>query len=96
MAAITIKDLRTDRTLDREAMSSIRGGGAPWVFGWIRPHTEFSPSFGTVVNFYQVNNFADQMINQIQVIDIDNSAANANINVALDAQSTNNKLLDVA
>lgn len=97
MASITIKDLHTNRALDRKTMSFIKGGGgASWVFGWIRPHTEFSPSFGPVINFYQINNFADQMINQIQVVDIDNSAANSNINVGLDAQSTNNKLLDVA
>ncbi|HYD96169.1 MAG TPA: hypothetical protein VEC01_12650 [Noviherbaspirillum sp.] len=92
MASITIKDLRTDRILDHEAMSAIRGGGgAGWVYGWIRPHS--TPSFGaaSVINFYQVNNYADQMINQIQVVDINNSAANANINVALAENSNNAK-----
>lgn len=91
MAAITIKDLHTSRLLDRQAMSSIKGAGAPWVYGWIRPHTVASPSFGSVINFYQVNNYADQMINQIQVVEINNTAANANINVALDERSSNSK-----
>ena len=91
MAAITIKDLSTQRTLDRKAMSFVRGGGAEWVYGWIRPFVSTQPSFGPVINFYQINNFADQMINQIQVVDINNSAANANINVALDERSTNLK-----
>lgn len=91
MATITIKDLRTDRILDRKAMSAVKGGNASWVFGWIRPYQPGGNAFGSgsVVNFYQVNNYADQMINQIQVVDINNSAANANINVALDESSTN-------
>lgn len=91
MAAITLEDLPVSRILDREAMASINGGGAPWVYGWIRPYTIASPSFGSVVNIYQVNNYADQMINQIQVVDIKNSAANANINVTLDERSSNSK-----
>lgn len=91
MAAITIKDLHTNRVLDRKAMSFISGGGAPWVYGWIRPYVVSQPSFGPVVNFYQINNFADQMINQIQVVDINNSGANSNINVVLDESSTNLK-----
>jgi len=93
MASITIKDLRTDLVLDRRAMSAIKGGNASWVFGWIRPYTPKGNGFGSgsVVNFYQINNYADQMINQIQVVDINNSAANANINVALDERSTNVK-----
>lgn len=91
MAAITIKDLRAEHTMDRKAMSFVRGGGAPWVYGWIRPFVASAPSFGPVVNFYQINNYADQMINQIQVVDIKNSGTNASINVALDESSTNLK-----
>ncbi len=91
MAAIIIKDLRTDRALDRRTMSFIKGGGAPWVFNWIRPYVASTPSFGPVINFYQINNYADQMINQIQVVDVNNSAPNSTINIALDEQSTNNK-----
>jgi len=87
MAVITVKDLRTDCTLDRKTMSAVngRGGGAPWVYGWISPYVEEAfTRFRSIINFYQTNNFyiADQMNNQIQVIDIDNSAANATINVA--------------
>lgn len=91
MAAITIKDLPTSRQLDSQAMSSITGGGAPWLYGWVRAYSDQPASFGTVVNFYQINNYAEQMINQIQVVDINNAAANANINVALDANSNNTK-----
>ena len=93
MATITINDLPTNRALDREAMSVIRGGGAPWVFGWIRPFVPGTPSLGPAVNFFQVNNnfFADQMINQIQVVDINNTGANSNINVTLDERSSNLK-----
>ena len=92
MASITIKDLRTDRVLDSKAMSAIRGGGgAGWVYGWIRPHSTQAVGTASVINFYQVNNYADQMINQIQVVDINNSAANANINVALAENSNNAK-----
>jgi hypothetical protein len=91
MAAITINDLHTNRALDRKAMSSIRGAGAGWVYGWIRPYVPAVPSFGSVasslgsvVNFYQINNIyhADQMNNQFQVIDINSSGSNATINVA--------------
>lgn len=89
MAAITIKDLRASRELDRKAMSQVTGGGAPWVYGWIRPHTTSSGSFGTVVNFYQVNNYAEQMINQFQTVEIENTGNNSNINVGLDQNGGN-------
>ncbi|MGE5649734.1 hypothetical protein [Noviherbaspirillum sp. UKPF54] len=91
MAVITIKDLRTHRALDRKEMSFIRGGGAPWVYGWIKPFVSDAPSAGPSINFFQINNYADQMINQIQTVDINNSAANANISVGLDAISDNTK-----
>ena len=86
MAAITINDLLANRDLDRAAMSVIRGaGGAPWVFGAFRPHVDATPSFAPVVNFYQVNNsfFAEQMINQSQIVNINNSGANSTINAVL-------------
>jgi hypothetical protein len=89
MAAITIRDLHTHRALDARAMSSVRGGGASWVYGWIRPFTESTPGFGGVINFYQINNYADQMINQFQSIDVHNSGANANINVAAATNAAN-------
>lgn len=91
MAAITIKDLHVNRALDRKAMSFIRGGNGSWVFGWIRPYLVSTPTAGPVINFYQINNYADQMINQIQVVDVNNSAANANINIALAENSSNTK-----
>lgn len=85
MAAITINDLPANRDLDRQAMSAIRGaGGAPGVFAF-RPYVEASPSVVPVVNFYQINNsfFAEQMINQSQIVNINNSGANSNINAVL-------------
>jgi hypothetical protein len=93
MAAIIIRDLHTHRILDDRQMSSVKGGGAPWVYGWIRPFSESSGGSGGVVNFYQINNYADQMINQFQSIDVNNTAPNANINVALDANAGNQKRL---
>jgi len=92
MANITIKDLGADRTLDREAMARIRGaGGAGWVFGWIRPY--MPPSHGgaaPVINFYQINNYADQLINQVQMVNVSNSAPNSILNVGVSEGSKNN------
>ena len=81
MASITINDLPANCALDRKAMTAIRGAGAGWVYGWIRPFVEAVPSVGPVVNLYQFNNFGGQMNNQIQIVDIHNSAANAIIKV---------------
>ena len=93
MASMTISDLPTSSTLDRKAMSAICGAGAPWVFGWIRPFVEASPTQFPVINFYQINNFADQMINQFQSVTVTNSGANANLNVSVAADSLNKALL---
>ncbi|KQQ97183.1 hypothetical protein [Massilia sp. Leaf139] len=93
MAKITISDLPASTTLDRKAMAAIRGAGAPWVFGWIRPFVPASPSQVPVINFYQINNFADQMINQFQTVSINTSGAGAAVNVVVDESSVNNALL---
>jgi hypothetical protein len=93
MATITVKDLPASMALDRSAMSAIQGGGgAPWVFGWIQPYVDASPSQSPVINFYQINNFADQMINQFQTVSVNNSGANATLNVAVDESSLNKAL----
>ncbi|NMF89824.1 hypothetical protein [Aromatoleum petrolei] len=94
MSAIAIHDLSMKRDLDREALASIRGGGAPWVYGWIRPYVSSQPSFGRSVNYYQINNtfIADQMVNQFQVIDVTNTAANSTINVGVGADGSALKL----
>lgn len=92
MATITIKDLQQNCALDNRAMSAIKGAGAPWVFGWIRPFVETTArpgGFAPIVNLFQTNNLyqtnnfyvADQMNNQFQVIDIEATAANASIHV---------------
>lgn len=93
MATLKINDLPASKTLDREAMSRIRGAaGAPWVFGWIRPFVDASPSQFPVINFYQINNFAEQMINQFQTVSVINSAANSTLDVRVDESSVNNRL----
>ena len=90
MAAVTIKDLCASRELDRQAMAGIKGGN--WMFGWIRiPPKHGAGSFGSVVNFYQINNYADQMVNQYQNVEVNNSGANSNINVDLDQDGSNEK-----
>ena len=90
MPSITISDLPASATLERKAMAAIRGAGAPWVFGWIRPWVEASPAQYPVINFYQINNFAEQMINQFQTVSVNNSGANATLDVVVDASSMNN------
>jgi hypothetical protein len=84
MASITITDLHMQRDIEPQAMSHIRGAGAPWVFGWIQPFAPPVPSIGPVVNFYQTNNtyFANQIVNQFQIVDVTNAAPNSNLNVA--------------
>ena len=90
MATITVKDLPASMALDRKAMSVIHGGGgAPWVFGWIQPYFEASPGPVPVINFYQINNYADQMINQYQMVSVNNTGANASLNVGVDESSLN-------
>jgi hypothetical protein len=81
MASIAIKDLPASAALDYKALSAIRGAGAGWVFGWIRPFVDAAPSLGPVINLFQFNNFGGQMNNQLQLIDINNSASNAVITV---------------
>ena len=74
-------------------MSSIRGGGAPWVYGWITPYNPEARNPFPVLNFYQVNNsfYAEQMINQFQTVQVNNTAPGSNISVALDERSKNIK-----
>lgn len=83
MAKLIVKDLDTHRELDFRAMSAIRGGGAPWVFGWIQPYVASRPSALPVVNFYEINYsfYADQMNNQFQNVEVQNNAPNSNITV---------------
>jgi hypothetical protein len=96
MANIRIDDLRCDRTLDARAMGRIRGGdGAAWCFGWIVPYLPAqSRGAPPVINFYQINNYADQMINQYQTVSVSNSAPNAVLTVGVDERSTNNGTLN--
>jgi hypothetical protein len=93
MASITIDDLRMNQALDAKAMSSIRGGGAPWVYGWITAYDPEARSRLPVFNFYQTNNsyYAEQMINQFQSVQVNNTAPGSNISVVLDERSKNSK-----
>jgi hypothetical protein len=93
MATITISDLPASCALDRKAMARIHGAGAQWVYGWIRLPVESSPGRVPQINFYQINNYAEQMINQFQTVSVTNSAPNSNVNVAVDAGSVNNRLI---
>ncbi|HJW56058.1 MAG TPA: hypothetical protein VJ577_12355, partial [Burkholderiaceae bacterium] len=70
--------------------ASIRGAGAGWVYGWIRPFVAAASSVGAAVNLYQFNNFGGQMNNQIQIIEIQNAAASASITVTPEQQAFNN------
>ena len=90
---MTIDDLPRNQALDAKAMSSIRGGGAPWVYGWITPYDPEARNPFPVLNFYQVNNsfYAEQMINQFQTVQVNNTAPGSNISVALDERSKNFK-----
>ncbi|PTB17103.1 hypothetical protein C9I57_29625 [Trinickia symbiotica] len=83
MAAITITDLPLTRDLSRRSMSLIRGAGAPWIFGWIQPFAPPVPSVGPVVNLYQTNNtfYADQVVNQFQLLNVNNTGGNSNLTV---------------
>ncbi|MDT3671448.1 MAG: hypothetical protein ROZ37_14100 [Aromatoleum sp.] len=98
MASIAINDLSLSRNLDRDALAAIRGGGAPWVFGWIRPYVSAKPSFGSAINLYQVTNnfYADQMINQFQVVDVKNSAPGSTISVTLGENADLGKQVSVS
>ena len=89
---INIGDLPRNATLDRQAMSAIRGAGAPWVFGWIRAFDPGARGPLPVINFYQINNFADQMINQFQNVSVNNAGANSTLNVRVDGDALNKAL----
>jgi hypothetical protein len=86
MAMITITDLPVSRALDVKAMSSLRGGGAPWVYGAFRPYQPPVASAMPVVNYYEINNnytFVDQMVNQYTILDINNTGDNSNVTAVL-------------
>ncbi len=94
MATITINDLPASYTLDRKALAHIRGAGAEWVYGWITPFVEASQRGpAPVINFFQINNFADQMINQFQTISVLNTGANSALDVKVDESSVNNRII---
>ena len=95
MTSLTITDLHMQRDIDHQAMSFIRGAGAPWVFGWIQPYQPAQqPAFGPVINLYQTNNtfYANQVVNQYQMLDVTNSAANSNVSVGVGQNGRNNGL----
>jgi hypothetical protein len=86
MTHITITDLSVSRTLDRQAMSSLRGGAGDgnWVFGWMVSLAPSSPSFAPMVNnFYQTTTMIGQVVNQSQTIAISNSGSGSNITAVL-------------
>jgi hypothetical protein len=93
MANLRIDDLLSDRTLDRHAMGRLRGThGAAWVFGWIRPYVQDQPGIAPIINFYQINNYADQLINQFQMVNVSNAAPNSILHVGVDERSHNDRI----
>jgi hypothetical protein len=94
MASIGIKDLHIDQSLKQQAMARIRGAsGAPWVFGWIQAYMPAQPGNTPVINFYQINNYADQLINQFQMVNVSNTAPDANLTVNTGARSGNDGII---
>ena len=92
MSTLTINDLPLNRALDRQAMSSLRGGlgEGSWVYGWMVPFAPPSPSFvPTVNNFFQTNTYVGQVVNQSQTIAISNSGTGSNITAVLIGAQTN-------
>jgi hypothetical protein len=92
MPSLTITDLPLNLALDRKAMAAISGGGgAPWVFGWITPYVQSTPSVGPVVNLYDVTNnfYANQMVNQFQTTNVENTGNNATVIAAPTATALN-------
>ena len=99
MASINIKDLALSRTLDRDAMAHVRGGGdGSWVVGWIAPFvgaSGVSRHGGDVYNI--TNNIFTQVVNanqatfQTQNTDVFNSGANALLTVGTDQSSATSR-----
>lgn len=83
MANIKLTDLhRPARKLDHESMARIRGAaGAPWVFGWIQAYLPSQEGAAPVINFYQINNYADQLVNQFQMVNVSNTGPNSIVTV---------------
>jgi hypothetical protein len=96
MASLTIRDLPAQRTLDARAMTGITGAGAGWVYGWIQPYIGAASHAGSpVINLFQTNNLyqAQQMNNQLQVIDVHNSGDHARFDIAPLQAATNAQFL---
>jgi hypothetical protein len=95
MATLTIADLSMNRALDYRAMTAISGAaGAPWVFGAFAAFIPESDRFLPVVNFFQTNNIfvADQLNAEFQTISVNNTGANAAINVVAGQNGQNFKI----
>jgi hypothetical protein len=82
MAITTITDLPISRALDYKAMLAIRGAGlGDWVMYAFQPYLSPTTSVVPSINFYQINYIADNLTLQTANINVNNSAANAAINV---------------
>lgn len=83
MSAITIKDLHVNQGMDSQAMTSIRGAGAPWMSGEFKAYWEGAKE--TALNYVQsTNNFyAQQMVNKSQTISLSNSGNSASVNAVM-------------
>jgi hypothetical protein len=78
---ITITDLPVSHALDCEAMRSLHGGGAPWVFGfspYVRPVASAVPT----VNLFEITNnynYIGSQVNEFTVFNLENSGDNATL-----------------
>lgn len=80
MASIIIKDLQSNRTLDRATMARVRGAGGTgaWVAFWMTPYSGAS-STASAGGVYNITNtiIANQVTFQNQTTEVLNSGANS-------------------
>jgi hypothetical protein len=84
MTTPRITDLPSNRALDYQAMSAIRGAGltGDWCLSAFRPFVPDSDRVMPPIVVYQTNYMADQLNLITNNVDIKNSGAGASINVA--------------
>jgi hypothetical protein len=97
MARLTITDLPSNRALDYQAMSAIRGAGpGDWVLYAFAPYRPPVAPIVPVLNFFQNNYFADNLTLQTENINVNNSAPSATINVGAVQNASTLNLAPVA
>lgn len=73
MSVIMINDFFINFILDCKVLIFFCGGGVLWVFGWIVLYVLLLVSFVLMVNnFFQINNYIGQLVDQFQMFVISN------------------------